>query len=30
LVVRAPSDPAEARARIRAAVQLVFRGASAS
>jgi AcrR family transcriptional regulator len=29
-VVRAPSDPEEARARIRAAVQLVFRGASAS
>jgi AcrR family transcriptional regulator len=27
-VVRAPSDPEEARARIRAAVRLVFRGAS--
>ena len=27
-VVRAPSDPAETRARVRAAVQLVFRGAS--
>lgn len=27
-VVRAPSDPAETRARVHAAVQLVFRGAS--
>jgi predicted amino acid dehydrogenase len=29
-VVRAPSDPEEARARIRAAVRLVFRGASSA